>query len=146
MGDEIVNSEVGLQFLKLRWKAETGEGITSNVKALLIRYQLKIQYRFSELKFRNQACNGRHGERIFDEQKFGNPRAMTLLSENCSRRKIQYRFSELKFRNQACNGRHGERIFDETMFGFVTTKFSGGAFTKGIIELYNFNARTNIHR
>ncbi|KAG5444984.1 hypothetical protein CSKR_102589 [Clonorchis sinensis] len=100
MGDEIVNSEVGLQFLKLRWKAETGEGITSNVKALLIRYQLKIQYRFSELKFRNQACNGRHGE----------------------------------------------RIFDETMFGFVTTKFSGGAFTKGIIELYNFNARTNIHR
>ncbi|KER25088.1 hypothetical protein T265_07380 [Opisthorchis viverrini] len=49
-------------------------------------------------------------------------------------RKIQYRSNGLKFRNQACNGRHGERIFDETMFGFVTTKCSGGTFTKGIIE------------
>ncbi|KER25644.1 hypothetical protein T265_06934 [Opisthorchis viverrini] len=63
-----------------------------------------------------------------------------------SLRKIQYRSSGLKFRNQVCNDRHGERIFDETVFGFVTTKCSSGAFTKGIIESHNFNAPTDIHR
>ncbi|GAA56785.1 mitogen-activated protein kinase 15 [Clonorchis sinensis] len=31
----------------------------------------KIHYRSSGLKFRNQACNGRHGEMIFDETMFG---------------------------------------------------------------------------
>ncbi|KER28780.1 hypothetical protein T265_04472 [Opisthorchis viverrini] len=38
----------------------------------------KIRYRSSGLKFRNQACNGRHGERIFDETMFA------FVSTKCS--------------------------------------------------------------
>ncbi|KER24373.1 hypothetical protein T265_07933 [Opisthorchis viverrini] len=37
----------------------------------LSSFARKIQYRSSGLEFRNQACNGRHSERIFDETMFG---------------------------------------------------------------------------
>ncbi|KER31470.1 hypothetical protein T265_02246 [Opisthorchis viverrini] len=44
---------------------------SKNVSVKLQNDMQKIQYRSSGVKFRNQACNGRHGERIFDETLFG---------------------------------------------------------------------------